>query len=876
MASSKNVDEILTLSPMAIRQDILLFKEEVLKDIKVVTREFSMKFSKMEDLLKEQIKAYENKVTTFEQRIMNLSNLISSDRSLVQKIDELIQFKDETRDKLITESIRLTNVESDYKVNLKNIENVLSTSVIYPGLIGYTAKFKTFHDYMDYVLKQISDLNLFKEKSIVDLVPYKKKIDDGMEFIKLQVNHIINSSNEYTIKSVNESEKRMRALVQLYDDRLQDTRVENAHYAIGLEKKSEDLSRLISNVHDVKADIYKKLKDEVNNMKGDQRQVLRLFTGYRKQFNLIKDKFTQLSEFIRDVRFRANIAPDIKKREFVNIAKQLDFNDINHNINNNANSISNNNTLNSKNGRGNILRSETFDLNKRLLSNTFENFELPPTEKKNKLYSNTFGKSKRNSLQISLNSFSNNLKEDSKNYPYMKSNTKKGIYVDFEKDFDNSMVKKTFSRRNTAAVIVPKKYNKDFNENVPKNTYQNQNITSNIDFYNYRKEKELQKEKEKEENLDFSSGTSSEEDNKENNDMGQNQRKISFQKENKKQKNHYVIKEEDENNNSEISEDNQKQNSNVKEKYNADKEKSEKDKNITKNSKMNSPNNSINKKEEKLNDDEKSNHKENLNKENKDNKENIEYKKKDSKENKENKDINKEKELEKPKIKKIKNLSNENLINTIKNLKSKDKNANNIKIIKNDKNMPQMINNYNKEKIIKSQDNKEKIKKEPERNKTVSIININDMFMSKLTELNPFFNNTTSNFYMASSQDNSLKKQKPITARQHPKNKNNPSIIKSNKIIIDSNSKNNIFNKKFNEEMDNGNYQEKSNKLYKTYSNFPKKGLDNNLEGKTKLNSKVIYLNNSKGKKGNEIANSFLNKKIKKINLINDFNGNYK
>ena len=29
----------------------------------------------------------------------------------------------------------------------------------------------------------------------------------------------------------------MKSLIQLYDDRLQDTRVENAHYAVGLEKK---------------------------------------------------------------------------------------------------------------------------------------------------------------------------------------------------------------------------------------------------------------------------------------------------------------------------------------------------------------------------------------------------------------------------------------------------------------------------------------------------------------------------------------------------------------------------------------------------------------------------------------------------------------
>jgi hypothetical protein len=149
------------------------------------------------------------------------------------------------------------------------------------------------------------------------------------------------------------------------------------------------------------------------------------------------------------------------------------------------------------------------------------------------------------------------------------------------------------------------------------------------------------------------------------------------------------------------------------------------------------------------------------------------------------------------------------------------------------------------------------------------------MFMSKLNELNPYFNSTNNNFYLASSQENSLKKQKPVTARQYVKTKNNPSLLKSNKIIIDSNSKNSIFNKKFNEDFENGNNLEKSNKAYKTYSNFPKTGLDNNLDRKPKVSSKIIYLNNSKEKKGKEISNNFLNKKVKKVNLLNDFNGSF-
>ena len=239
-------------------------------------------------------------------------------------------------------------------------------------------------------MKHISDLDLFKEKNIHDLGPYKKKIDESLEFVKLQLNHIVGSANEFTIKSVNESEKRMRSLIQLYDDRLQDTRVENANYSIGLNKKSEQLSRLIENIYEVRKDIYKKLNDEVKDMKVEQKQLGRYFTSYRKQFNLIKDKFAQLSEFIRDVRFRANLSPDAKKRDFVNMAKQMD---LRNNITKSYNS-----SFNKK--YPNFSRVNTSDLG--------GNFDSPEPYN-NKMISKSLGISKRNSAQIGLNFFSNKL-----------------------------------------------------------------------------------------------------------------------------------------------------------------------------------------------------------------------------------------------------------------------------------------------------------------------------------------------------------------------------------------------------------------------------------------------------------------------------------
>ncbi len=60
------------------------------------------------------------------------------------------------------------------------------------------------------------------------------------------------------------------------------------------------------------------MKDTCNN-------VSLKFEGYKKEFNLIKNRFTQLSEFIKDVRFRANLGNGIIKREALNLSNQIDF-----------------------------------------------------------------------------------------------------------------------------------------------------------------------------------------------------------------------------------------------------------------------------------------------------------------------------------------------------------------------------------------------------------------------------------------------------------------------------------------------------------------------------------------------------------------------
>ena len=60
-------------------------------------------------------------------------------------------------------------------------------------------------------------------------------------------------------------------------------------------------------------------------VKNDNTRVVKLFSGYKKNFHIMQHKFTQLSDFIKDVRFRINLKEDVQRREYAHMANMINF-----------------------------------------------------------------------------------------------------------------------------------------------------------------------------------------------------------------------------------------------------------------------------------------------------------------------------------------------------------------------------------------------------------------------------------------------------------------------------------------------------------------------------------------------------------------------
>ena len=307
-----------------MKMEILLFKNEVLTDIKNTEKIIVDRYTKLNDSLEEKFIKYESELESLKVKIEGINIDKSNQIFLKDNVNKLLSFSDKTKDDLITADIKINNLEKDIFNNVYRIDKILSESVIYPGVIGGISKFKSFHDFMDYLLSQASQNITFRDRSQMDLKSYKIKLENLIKNFKTQLDNLMKDANSFTKRSIAECEDRIKLLFDRVDERIRETRVENANFMLDFQKTVDDLKTEIANVGEIKNEILKKLDENLLLTKHENKKVIDNFGNYKKDFNIMKDRLTQLSGFIKDIRFRTNI----KKAEFFDMAKKINFDKI--------------------------------------------------------------------------------------------------------------------------------------------------------------------------------------------------------------------------------------------------------------------------------------------------------------------------------------------------------------------------------------------------------------------------------------------------------------------------------------------------------------------------------------------------------------------
>ena len=127
-----NINEKLINAPIIkpntnnIKKDLLLLKEEALKDFVEIQKKVSDKYSKLDEIIKG-INDYEELLNSFEFLIKELSKNVSSDKLLEEKVGILICFKEKMENTFLIETIKLDNLTKILIINIERIDKFYPT-----------------------------------------------------------------------------------------------------------------------------------------------------------------------------------------------------------------------------------------------------------------------------------------------------------------------------------------------------------------------------------------------------------------------------------------------------------------------------------------------------------------------------------------------------------------------------------------------------------------------------------------------------------------------------------------------------------------------------------------------------------------------------
>ena len=292
-------------------------------------------------LLKERDKKYMDKLIEYKTKsekikkdfdnTNNISNskfstIIDAQAKMSSRLDQLHNYESfvaKTNDKLISHEVRLNNMREDFTNATQKYDRIYLDNLELPGFIGRCAKYKNCQIFFLEVIQDLAKLNKYREKNIIDLKMYKEKL----ETIISSMNTILDNNNASQIKYINEiKEQVLKECNNMFDilrENMKEIRVDNSKYAIDLITQSMDLTKRWEKIEKIRDDLNEKFNYSVNKYQMLTDDTIKTFNEFKSEYGIIRRKFMELAEFIKDVRFRKNIGDDVKKKEIKVLVKKM-------------------------------------------------------------------------------------------------------------------------------------------------------------------------------------------------------------------------------------------------------------------------------------------------------------------------------------------------------------------------------------------------------------------------------------------------------------------------------------------------------------------------------------------------------------------------
>jgi len=309
-----------------IKNDFIFFQNEVLSDIKKLESKLTEKIFQMNNAIEQNNLKIENKINDLNTRFIILTKQFQEKKNADNPLLIIQPIKQKIEENISKLEIKINMLEKDLDSACFKYDKIVTNNLNVPGLIGSSCPYETLRPFLEYVNIKMVELLKAKEKQTFDFKKYKEKLETIINNNKTQFDTTQKKINEYCKNGFKQCDINCTDRINVVEKRIEALRIENGQFAFDLKQRTDELKIEWEKLDNVEKNLNIRFSEELEKYNNIIEGIKKKVEKSKDEFNLIKMRFTELSEFIKDIRFRTNLHNSFQERkQYKDMSYKIDF-----------------------------------------------------------------------------------------------------------------------------------------------------------------------------------------------------------------------------------------------------------------------------------------------------------------------------------------------------------------------------------------------------------------------------------------------------------------------------------------------------------------------------------------------------------------------
>ena len=301
-----------------------LFREELINTIGQVEERATNRANQMESFFNSRIAAFQSKHNETDAKLTAIFNKISSFQSIIDSVKELVPAQKKLNESFITNDIRLSNLSKEIHDACYKYDKLFLDNFVISGQVGEYCRYKTMKDFVLMINEQISSLNSFKDKANYDIKLMKDKVDKMSFTMQSKIDASTQAYNSMLTERLAIIEKDYKDKIKEHLDSISETKIENSKYYAQMKESTNELKLEVESIRNIKNEVIATSDVLGKQMKENSEMILGKFNQLKTDYLKMYKSFSDIVEFIKDVRFKKNINTEVSKLDVKNLLHNLE------------------------------------------------------------------------------------------------------------------------------------------------------------------------------------------------------------------------------------------------------------------------------------------------------------------------------------------------------------------------------------------------------------------------------------------------------------------------------------------------------------------------------------------------------------------------